>query len=190
MRKVSPSRKAVLSRQDLSYKYMGRKSRWLVLELNEGCSLADHHSNIINEISDVFGEEKDFFLPVFTKKVKDKLVSVVLFEGYVFIQSSEDDSKIMGVKSEYIKGPLRNGRTFSFVRNRDINKFKDELQKMITNLIPKKGQRVMAKVGTFKNLEGKVKSVNKREMTARVVFEQATRVVQAKMDIINLTIVG
>jgi transcription antitermination factor NusG len=71
-----------------------------------------------------------------------------------------------------------------------INEYKTKMQERVKTLIPVVGQRVIPRVGVFKNLEGTVLSVDKKKLIAIVVFEKASRVVEAPLNVVNLSILS
>lgn len=172
--------------RDLSYKYNGKADQWLILELYDDRSLEEIFEQVEFDIFSTFNDS-DYFVPVYNEQLKEKNVAVSLFEGYVFVQiNDETDECLEMLKSDYIRGPLVRKGSRQYVSNRDINKFKRGLESKIRKMVPRKGQKVIPRVGVFKNLEGKVVSVDKKKLVARVIFEKASRVVEAPISVINL----
>ncbi|MBD3261285.1 MAG: hypothetical protein GF334_06305 [Candidatus Altiarchaeales archaeon] len=172
--------------RDLSYRYKSKSDRWLILELYDDRSLEEIFEQVEFDIFSTF-KDTDYFVPVYNEHLKEKSVSVSLFEGYVFIRVNEEtDEYLEALKSDYIRGPLVLKGSRQYVTNKDINKFKRGLESKIRNMIPRKGQKVIPRVGVFKSLEGKVISVDKKKLVAKVLFERSSRVVEAPISIINL----
>jgi len=182
--------KKVVTKESLDFKYRGRSSKWLILQLSEECSLEDKYDIVINDIKNIFGNNVEFFIPVHREKLNNKIVNIVLFEEYVFIKCNDTiNETLFKERTENIIGPVMSSGKCSFVCNKDINKFKDDLQDVIKSKIPKKGQMVIPREGSYKNLEGKVVLVDKNKMIATVVFEKRSRIVEVPINIINLEII-
>jgi len=171
---------------DLSHKYKG-PGNWLIIRIKEGCELSENFDLIERELNLILESDTEYFIPAYVEKVEDQYIPIVLFEGYVFVRCAHcscDSSSI-----SCLDGPLVVNKSIQYARNRDINNFKDKLNKQIQDMIPKKGQLIVPKVGTFKNLEGTVISVNRKKRTAKAIFKQASRVVSAYINVINLEII-
>lgn len=180
----------ILSTKDLDFKYKGRSNKWIIIQLAEDCDLLEKYDAIESDLKKIFGDTADYFIPVYREKVNEKPVSLLLFEGYVFVKCTDTVKEwLFKERTENLLGPLYENGKCKYINNKDINKFKDDIQKMIRNKIPEKGQTVIPKEGDYKNLEGRVVSVNKNKMIATVVFEKRSRVVEAPINVINLDIV-
>lgn len=170
---------------DLSHKYKG-PGNWLIIRIKDGCELSENYESVEKELQNVLDDNTEYFIPAYVEKVEDQYIPIVLFEGYVFAKCENciwDPSSII-----CLEGPLVVNHNFQYVKNRDINNFKYRLNNQIQNMIPKKGQLIKPKIGIFKNLEGTVVSVNKKKRTAKAIFKQASRVVSAYINVINLEI--
>jgi len=183
--KIQPAR--LCASKDIEYIYKNRKDQWYIIEMYEDCSFEENYELLESHILTTLGQDTEYFIPIFSKKIREKIASVVLFEGYFFVMCTDETREnIYSLKSDMVKGPITVKKNFKYVANKDINKFKKELQKKIKNMIPRKGQTVIPKVGVFKNLEGIVKSIDKNKLIAMVVFERSSRVVEAPINVINL----
>lgn len=180
---------SIIRSRDLNH-YYSEAGDWLILELYDDVDLGGLFNNIENDILNIFGEATDYFIPVYSEKVREKCVCINLFDGYVFVKESDTtEDSLSKMKSEYIKGTLSGPKGLLKVKNENINSFKKKLEHKIKGMVPTKGQRVIPRVGTFKNMEGKVISVNKTKLIARVLFEKSSRVVEAPISVVNLDIV-
>jgi len=174
---------------NIDNKYKGGSNKWLVVLLSEETSIGDHYNLIEYEIKDIFGQKVDFFIPFYRDKVGDKNICIVLFEGYIFVQEPKEgfsEIDFSKVKTSHVRSPLCSNGTFNYVNNNHINGFKKELRKKIKGMIPNLGQTVIPKEGVFKDLEGKVISIDKKKMILTVRFETSSRVVEAPVSIINV----
>lgn len=162
-------------------------SQWTIVELSEETHLDEHHESIIRFVLESIGKDTEFFLPIYCEKVRDKSVSVVLFDGYIFIKSTPTvDAKIDRLKNDHLRGPLTVNKLRQYVTSEEINRYKVALQRKVSDKIPRKGQLVVPRIGTFQNLQGKVLSVDRKKLVARVLFRRATRVVETYISIVNL----
>jgi transcription antitermination factor NusG len=165
-------------------------SRWIIVELNEDTFLETHYEQVERVLRDELGSSVVYFLPVYKEKVQGKSVCYVLFDGYVFIQRTDEViTKIHKLRTEHIKGALFIDGSLRLVTGTRINRFKRELQEKVHTMLPQKGQRVIAKVGTFKNLEGEVLSVDPEKLIAIVRFSARSRVVDAPLNIVNISLI-
>lgn len=162
-------------------------SQWTIVELSEETHLEEHHESITRFVVDLLGKDSEFFLPIYCEKVREKSVAVVLFDGYIFVKSTPiTDDKINRLKNDHLRGPLTVNKIRQYVSSEEINRYKMALQKKVSDKIPRKGQLVTPRIGTFQNLQGKVLSVDRRKLIARVLFRRATRVVETYISVINL----
>lgn len=165
------------------------KSRWVVFELAEDITFAEHSVSIEQSIYILLGPDAEYFVPYYKDKVNDKIASLILFEGYFYVKS---DPKILQCpdkfQNEYIKGPLKERRVVAERPGSEINRFKKGLQEKLKELVPKKKQIVIPKVGIFSNLEGEVIDVDRKNLIAIVKFQYSTRIVEAPISFINLTL--
>jgi transcription antitermination factor NusG len=161
---------------------------WMILEVNDdGENLYDRYELLESELIRIFGEEVQFFIPAYIEKIKDKIVGVDLIGGYLFVEKKhESESAIAVMTSPYIKGRMAEGGRSGFITGANINEYKKKMLDYIKNMAPKKGSLVIPKVGTFKNLEGKVVSVARDRKSATVMFKRSSRVVTAPVSVINM----
>lgn len=174
-----------------NYKLVDPYSRWIIIELSEDTSLEQHYEHIERTLIEVLGTDADSFIPVYKEKVQGKNVCYILFEGYVFVRRTDAVVKdIFKLRSEFIKGPLFVDDCMRLVSGVRINEYKNKLRENVKLMIPKEGQRVMPKIGVFKNLEGTVLSVDTDKLIAIVKFERTSRIVEAPINIVNLSILS
>lgn len=173
--------------RDLSVKHPP-KSVWMIIEINDdGENLFDRYEIIEAEIISVFGETTAFFIPSYIEKVKDKVIGIDLIGGYVFVERTESSEGIVvSMSSPYLKGRMKETSRSATITGASINEYKKRLLQSIKDLAPKKGSLVVPRVGTFKNVEGKVVSVARDRRSATVVFRKSSRIVQAPVSVLNL----
>lgn len=187
---VEPTPNLIISKNSVGYrrKKVDPKSKWHIIELAEDITFEEHSDAIEHHISLMF-EGAEYFVPFFKEKIQDKVVSLILFEGYFFICSvpSVIDSPDK-FRNEYIKGPMRKNRQVVTIPGVKINELIEELKLKLKARIPKKKQTVVPKIGVFSNLEGEVISVDRKNLIAIVKFQYSTRIIEAPISFINLTI--
>jgi len=178
----------VAASRDLSSKHR-RDGVWMIVELHDQESDTHTMYDLLEcEIVRIFGDRTGFFIPAYVERVKDKCVGIDLIAGYVFIEKTEEsESMLAKMQSPYLRGEIRGNRPDT-VTGGEINKFKRQIVSSIKDLAPKRGDIIVPKVGTFKNLEGKVKSVARDRRTASVVFKRSSRTVQAPISVLNMEI--
>jgi hypothetical protein len=171
-----------------SNKKVDPKSKWLIIELAEDISFEEHSDVIEHHISVMF-KDTEYFVPFFKEKIQDKVVSLILFEGYFFVRSIPIVTTYPDkFHNEYIKGPMKKNRAVIEIPGVKINELKHELKLKLKERVPKLKQIVIPKIGIFSNLEGEVIAVDKRSLVAIVKFQYTTRIVEAPISFINLTI--
>jgi hypothetical protein len=172
-------------------KKVDSKSRWNIIELAEDITFEEHSDVIERHIPNMFGADIEYFVPFYKQKINEKIVSLILFEGYFFVRSTES-VLIYPDKfhDEYIKGPMKKNRMVVEIFGTKINELKEELKLKLKQSYPKRKQIVIPKIGTFSNLEGEVVSVDKKNLVAIVRFKYSTRIVDAPISFINLTIMN
>jgi len=170
-------------------KRVNPKSKWNIIELAEDITFEEHFNIIEHYMFELFGNNVQYFFPLYREKIGDKTAILTLFDGYFFVQS---DSKIVEYpdrfRNECIKGPMKKSKKVVEVPGIKINDLKKELQLRLKELIPKKKQIVIPKIGIFGNLEGEVLSVDRKNLFAVVKFQYATRIIEAPISFINLTL--
>lgn len=165
------------------------ESKWVIVELHENTFLEEHYEQIERFLEEEFGPDIEHFIPIYNEKIQGKNACFVLFEGYIFIRRTDSIiQSIFSLRNEFIRGALFVNNCLRLITGQRINRFKQEMQDKIRALIPEKGQRVTPKVGVFKNLEGEVLSVDKKKLIALVRFEKPSRIVEAPINIVNLSL--
>jgi len=171
----------------VKYNECKKVNRWMVVLLKETCDLSTDVENVEDELRRVFGDGVEFFIPIHSELIGGKRVSRVFIDRYIFVKKTDDvDESSFKNKTERIEGIL--DTRGKYVNDDEISRIKKAMTKDVNRNIPKKGQIVIPIEGSFKNLEGRVISVNKAKMVARVVFERSSRTVEAPINIINLEI--
>jgi hypothetical protein len=186
-----PTPELVISKNSVGYqsKKVDPASKWNIIELAEDITFEEHSDVIERHIEALFCDT-EYFVPFFKEKINDKVVSLVLFEGYFFVRSNSDNVCPDKFRSEYIKGPMKKNRMIVEIPGVKINELKNELKLKLKERIPKRKQRVVPKIGVFSNLEGEVLSVDKKNLVAIVKFQYSTRIIEAPISFINLTIIS
>lgn len=179
------------SLSDNNYKPVDPASRWIIVELSEDTTLEAHYEQVERSLVDVLGPGVEYFIPVYNEKIQGKNACYVLFDGYVFVLRTDDIiSNIFKLKGEHIKGPLFSDGFLRLVSGVKINDYKKKMLDRVHSMMPEKGQIVVPRIGVFKNMEGTVLSVDKEKLVAIVKFEKTSRIVEAPINIVNLTIIS
>lgn len=189
--KNTDKKEVINSKKSITYtnKKVDPKSKWLIIELSEDVTFEEYVETIEQHIIQLFGSDSEYFIPVYQERVQDKVVSLVLFEGYFFIRSSDYITNISNeIFNEYFKGAMRKQNKIVEIPGIKINEFKEEMLEKLKRIIPRKKQRVIPKIGIFSDLEGEVISVDRRKFIATVRFKYTTRIIDAPISIINLKI--
>lgn len=161
----------------------------MIIELAEDVTFEEHVFEIERHIIQLFGNDSEYFIPIYQERVQDKIVSLVLFEGYFFIKSSDYVINISNdIYNEYFKGVMKKRDKVIEISGIKINEFKGEILEKLKKITPKKKQRVMPKIGVFSDLEGEVISIDKRKFIVTVRFKYTTRVIDAPISVINLNV--
>lgn len=187
-----PTPELIIPKNSVGYqsKKVDPASKWNIIELAEDITFEEHSEAIERHIEALFCDT-EYFVPFFKEKISDKVVSLVLFEGYFFVRSIPDTvTHPDKFRSEYIKGPMKKNRIIVEIPGVKINELKHELKLKLKERIPKKKQIVVPKIGIFSHLEGEVVSVDKKNLVAIVKFQYSTRIIEAPISFINLTIIS
>jgi len=164
--------------------------KWLIIQLDEECSLERNHQSIIHDLISAFGKGVKTYLPIHIEKVGEKVIHTILFDGYVFVccqGMSDIEGKLDKIRGPLVRGAVPSKRGLQYVDNSEIERYKKLLEKKLKEFIPTKNQKVIAKVGTYRNMEGTVKKVDRKELTATVLFSMRSRDVTDKIKLINLS---
>lgn len=191
VKEEQPSTELIISKNSVGYtnKKVDPKSFWVIMELVEDVSFDEHSEAIEHRIGVMFGPDTEYFVPFYKEQIKDKVVSLILFEGYFFVRATDHILRYPdSYHSEHIKGPMKKKREVVKILGVKINELKQELKLKLRERIPKKKQIVIPKIGTFSNLEGEVLSVDRKNLIAIVRFQYSTRIIEAPISFINLTI--
>lgn len=181
----------IISKNSVGYseKKVDPRSKWVIVELAEDITFEEHSDAIEHHIPIMFGGDTEYFVPFYKEKINDKVVSLILFEGYFFVRSIPEKLKSFDkLHNEYIKGPMKKNRIIIEILGTKINELKHELKLKLKERVPKKKQIVIPKIGVFSGLEGEVIEVDKKSLVAIVKFQYSTRIIEAPISFINLTI--
>jgi len=163
--------------------------KWLILQLDEECCLEKNYSSIAFDLINNFGKNAKTYVPIHIEEVGDKILQTVLFDGYVFVccQGVPDiEDRLNRLRSMYVRGPVIAATGIQYVNNTEIERYKKLMEKKLKEFIPTKNQKVIAKVGTYRNMEGTVVKVNRKELTAIIKFPMRSREVTDVLKLINL----
>lgn len=174
---------------DLGYRFKNNTEQWFSVLLRDNCNPCESYRQIQAELEDTFGDDAVYFIPAYVERVGKKSVGIILFDGYVFVKKGDDISEQSFTrKTECLDGVLPNGHASMVITNRHINRLKTKLRHELESRIPKRSDRVMPIEGTFKNLKGRVLSVNRRKRSAKIEFRKKTRIVQTVLSVVNFHI--
>jgi transcription antitermination factor NusG len=169
----------------LNYCFKNNDEKWMAILLNENSPVLEFHQIIEKELEELFGDSVTYFMPIYLDE-KIPGLGIQLFDGYVFVKCDKGITESsFSRKTDHLDRILHEGSNPYFITNKNINKFKAQLKRELEKRIPAKGSRVISNTGTFKNQEGKVISVSKRKKTAVIEFQKRTRIVTAKLSVIN-----
>lgn len=171
---------------DLTFKYKGN-GRWAIFQLKDDCDISENYESIEQELKNIFGEEIEYFIPVYREKIDSSSVGLTLFDGYIFIRFLDTQECVCNPgEYRYLEGPLMKGGKISYASDKEINILRSNLYKKLQKRFPRRGQMIVPKSGTFKNLEGKVVGVDRKNRVVRAIFKQSSREVGADINVINL----
>jgi transcription antitermination factor NusG len=170
---------------------MRKKGKWLIIELSENCRIGEQVSQVASEIKSAFGKDAIYFIPVRTEKIKERDLTNVLFDGYVFVNCPSEEYAKDGVYNlcgSCLQRPLSERSKLTFITDRDIESFKKSMEASILEVYPDKGAIIIPRSGTFKDMEGEVLSINKPAKTVLAIFKTLSREVTAHINILNIAI--
>lgn len=174
----------------LDFRFKNNKEEWMCVVLKDSCDLCENYRLIQVEVEEVFGEEARYFIPVHIERVGNKNVGVELHDGYIYVKKSERSNNLpFNRKMECLDCILPELHERKRITNRTINNLKTQLIHKLKERIPRKGDRIVAVEGTFKNLEGNVISVNENNKEATVEFKKKTRIVESVLSVVNFEII-
>ena len=136
----------IISKNSVGYtnKKVDAKSTWNIIELAEDISFEEHSDAIERHICVVFGDDTEYFVPFYKEKIHEKVVSLVLFEGYFFVRSMQEVLDYPDkFRCEYFKGPMRKRQAVVTIPGVKINELKNELKLKLKARIPKRKQKVI-----------------------------------------------
>jgi len=159
------------------------------LQLYENCDQEKQLESIRYEVESTFGRDAEFYVPVHKERIGNKVIHTTLFEGYVFVKM-HDKMDIAGcvnsIRGQCLEGPIYGPGGYHSVPDAEIRKYRKCMEDKLQSFMPEVGQRIVGKVGTFRNTEGEILSVDNKNREARVVFTMRSREVTATLNILNL----
>lgn len=173
----------------LDYRFKNNTEEWMCVILKEGCDLCESYRLIQAEIEEVFGDDAEYFIPIQIERVGNKNIGIELYDGYIFVKKSIiAEECLFERRMECLDSIMPISHDRYKITNRDINGMKTNLKHMLNARIPKKGDRVIAIEGTYKNLEGSVVEVNENKKQATIEFKKKTRIVEDVLSVVNFEI--
>jgi len=141
---------------------------WYIVELSEYGETATY-PEMAAAIGSVFGQEVEYFIPVYHEELGSYTSVNVLFEGYVFVKDSQivRDNFINIKDSRLFSGLLKSSGKIRMLDSKTITSLKQKLK----NSLKKKlisGVKVKIHDGVFENLDGEILSTEKDGKVANV----------------------
>jgi transcription antitermination factor NusG len=152
---------------------------WVIIELSD---LVDNPSfcEIENAITSIFGDDTDYFIPIYHEKMGSYTSTSVLMQGYIFVKDCEVvRSALVNVKDHRLfQGALVYGGKIQTVPSGIISglrrKLKNSLKKRFTV-----GKKVKICDGALKNLIGEVVGVEDDGLSIMVKVNRISREILA-----------
>jgi transcription antitermination factor NusG len=180
------NKKDIIQNTNLTFKYKGN-GRWVIFQLKEDCDISENYEAIEQELNNSFGDDIEHFIPVYREKIDKSSVGLTLFDGYIFLRYKSGQECVYNPgEYRFLEGPLMRGGKINYASDREINILRANLYKKLQKRFPRRGQMITPKSGTFKNLEGKVVGIDRKNRVVRAVFKQSSREVGADINVINL----
>ena len=139
--------------------HQDKAGNWYIVELSEFGETVPY-PELVETIKNVFGQESDFFVPIYHEKMGSYTSTNLLFEGYIFVKDSQtvkdnlSNLKDCRVFAGLLKSCGKIQMLGSYVIGGLRRKLKNSLHKSFQT-----GIRVKINDGIFQNLEGEVQSV-------------------------------
>ena len=138
---------------------MAESNDWYILELSEYGETIPY-KEIIVSIQNIFGQDVEYFLPIYHEQMGSYESTNVLFEGYAFVKDSDDvrDNLSSLKDSRNFSGLLRSCGKVQMLSSYVIG----GLRRKLKNSLNKKfqpGVKVKINEGIFQNLEGVIQTL-------------------------------
>jgi hypothetical protein len=130
-------------------------NQWLIIELNDAIEDITY-KEIENSIIAVFGDNIEYFIPIFHEQIGSYTSNSVLMEGYAFVKDcSEVRKSLSNLKEQRIfLKILSDGSKYQTLDSNIIGGLKKKLKTLKKNF--NEGSKVKIKDGIFKNLIGEI----------------------------------
>jgi transcription antitermination factor NusG len=144
------------------------KLKWFIIELSEFGETVPY-PELVEAIKMVFGQEVNFFVPIYHEQMGSYISTNLLFEGYVFVKDSNTvQEKLSNVKDcRIFSGLLKSCGKIQMLSSHVIGGLRRKLKHSI-NKDFQVGARVKIKDGIFQNLEGEVQSLEDNGKIANI----------------------
>ena len=133
---------------------------WIILELSE---LSDGLSYLalVNHVREMFGDETEYFIPVYQEKMGSYTSTCTLFEGYVFVRDSSSVRASLAYLRDFkvFEKVLSCHGKLQTIDSNAIGVMKRKLNKAVKRKLSM-GCRVKVLEGIFSNLIGEVVGVD------------------------------
>jgi len=151
------------------------ESRWIIIALSEVGDRAGYEE-IENAIVCIFGEDSDYFIPIYHEKMGSYTSTSILFEGYVFVKDSFYIRENIPYVREHriFSGALENRRKIQTVDSKTIGRLRRKLKNSTKKKI-KPGSMVRVTGGIFENLVGEVVSMEDGGKKVMVKIKRLSR---------------
>lgn len=133
--------------------------KWVVIELSH-VGERECPETLEKSLRRMLGETVEIFIPALIYTRRGRTITMDRVEGYIFVTAELPSGCYFDLEdSEYFKSVLSIGkdedRTLHYTSNREIEKIKRSLQRMIPDDF-KVGDQVVVVQGVYTNLKGKI----------------------------------
>jgi len=132
---------------------------WFIIELSEHGEVATF-PELVSSIETVFGQEADYFIPIYHEQMGSYTSTNILMEGYVFIRNTDlARNKLGNIKDcRIFAGLLKMCGKVKMLSAKEIGVLRRKLKTSLHKKL-KAGVRVKINDGVFQNLEGEIQSM-------------------------------
>tara|TARA_B100000900_G_scaffold347155_1_gene312223 strand:- start:83 stop:616 length:534 start_codon:yes stop_codon:yes gene_type:complete len=150
---------------------------WVVVQLNDFGEVLAERGELERKIKKII-PGKEIFIPYSRVEFKGRTSKLSVIEGYIFIESGLPETEYFALSDEpYIEDVLhtasRRGMNLNTIRDEDVEKLKDNLQKLIVADL-ELGMKVSVNSGVYKGVEGEVVGFSEDKKSAFVYIELRT----------------
>jgi|11BtaG_2_1085332.scaffolds.fasta_scaffold26870_3 transcription antitermination factor NusG len=150
---------------------------WVVVQLNEFGEVLAERDELRRKIEKLF-PGKEIFIPYSKVEFKGRVTKLNVIEGYIFIESGLEEKEYFALSElPFIDNILHTssnrGMNLNTIRNGDVEKLKDNLQKLIVADL-ELGMKVFVNSGVYRGIEGEVVGFTEDKKSAFVYIELRT----------------